>query len=432
MSLAELRRLAALERLAAGTLTQRQVALQLRLSVRQVRRLWKAFQADGAVALQSKRRGRPGNRRIDPGTIGEALELVQRHYADCGPTFAAEKLLERHGLRLDHETLRRALIAAGRWVPTRNRRRTPHPPRDRRPCFGELAQIDGSHHPWFETRAPKCTLYVDVDDATSALLALHFAEQETTEGYFELVRQHITNYGVPFAFYSDKYSVFRLNLPATTHQEPTQFGRALQQLDIQLICANSPQAKGRVERANGTLQDRLVKELRYRNISTIAEANAFVPEFIRGYNDRFAKLPASDADAHRTAPDPATLERILSVQFERTVTPNLTVHFEGTIYQILRPDLTRRLQHTKVCLRRDRYGKLTIDCRGTALPYRASLTQRLTPIRDAKSLASSDRRQPNPKKAHTPPISHPWKGPSYRAASRGHFKRVQTDRTSES
>lgn len=412
MSTLELRRLAVMERLAAGDLTQIMAARQLGLSVRQVKRLWRAYRLGGPAALASKRRGRPSNRRTDPELVARALDLVRSQYSDFGPTFAAEKLLQRHGLRLDHETLRRALIGAGLWKANSKHRRVVHPPRQRRSCFGELVQIDGSHHPWFEERAPKCTLYVGVDDATSSILALHFAEQETTEGYFELVRQHVLEHGVPLAFYSDKHSIFRINLPAAPAQELTQFGRAMHELGIELICANSPQAKGRVERANGTLQDRLVKELRLRNISTIAQANAYAPEFIADYNRRFVELPASDYDTHRTAPSLDELDRILSIQHQRTVSKNLTVHFENRIYQIVMPQMTRRLQHAKVLVRRDRQGRLCIERQGFALPHRLVLTKPQPPVVDTKSLEArqpASRRVPNPKKAHTPPASHPWK-----------------------
>ena len=424
MSTSELTRLTTIERVLAKGLTQAQAAHQLSLSVRQVKRLCRRYRGGGPQALCSTRRGRPSNRRTDPDLVACALELVSEHYHDFGPTFAAEKLLERHALRIDHETLRRAMIAAGLWKPKARPNRRTHPPRERRPCFGELAQIDGSPHDWFEGRAPKCTLLVDVDDATSKLLALHFTEQETTNDYFELVCQHICQHGLPLAFYSDKYGVFRINVPSGKQRELTQFARAMEELGIELICANSPQAKGRVERANGTLQKRLVRELRLRNISSIAQANAYLPDFIADYNAKFAKEPASDTNAHRSAPPLAYIERILSIQHERTVGKNLTVHFENHIFEIIAPQLARRLQYAKILVRCDRHGELFIEHHGNALPYRLALEQRRPPMLDAKALetrAPLNRRIPNPKKAHVPPMSHPWKAPTYRAVSRGHF-----------
>ena len=234
--------------------------LQLRLSSRQVKRLWKRYRQAGPSGLASRRRGRPSNRRTDPDLIERAVAIRQEHYPDFGPTFAAEKLLERDGIKIDHETLRRALIARGLWQSKALRKRTTHPPRERRPCFGELAQIDGSHHAWFEKRGPRCTLHVDVDDATTRLMALHFAEEETTHGYFELARQHALAYGLPLAFYADKHSIFRVNNP-TDQDVQTQFGRAMEQLGIELICANSPQAKGRVERNGAPLRFRSAPKL---------------------------------------------------------------------------------------------------------------------------------------------------------------------------
>lgn len=413
MSTTELARVAAMERLQAGDFTQAQVARQLGLSPRQVKRLWRRFKAGGAAALQSTRRGRPSNRRTDPALLEAALALVREQYHDFGPTFAAEKLRERHDIAIDHETLRRAMIAAQLWQPKRRPKRRVHPPRERRPCFGELCQIDGSHHAWFEQRAPKCNLYVDVDDATSSILALHFAEQETTRGYFELVRQHVLEHGVPLAFYSDKYGVFRINVPSVKEREETQFARAMRHLDIELICANSPQAKGRVERANGTLQKRLVRELRLRNISTIDAANAYLPEFISWYNRKFAQLPSGDLDAHRPSPRLDELERILCVQYERTVSKNLTIQIGKRTYELLAPHLTRRLPHTKVQIRIDLSGRLIIERHGAALPYRLTRTQTQIAIRDAKSLEHrepANRRLPNPKKAHLPAPTHPWRG----------------------
>ncbi len=249
MSTTELTRLQAMHGLESRTVTQQQVALQLGLSVRQVKRLWRRFRLEAEAGLISRRRGKPSNRRTDPVLMERALELVRTLYPDFGPTLAAEKLDELHGIRIDHETLRRALVACGLRKLKRRKRLRVHPSRDRRPCRGELAQIDGSHHPWFENRAPGCTLYVDVDDATSQLLALHFGVGETTAGYFELARQHILNHGVPLAFYADKYSVFRINNVGDAAELRTQFGRAMDDLDVELICAHSPQAKGRVERA---------------------------------------------------------------------------------------------------------------------------------------------------------------------------------------
>jgi len=320
----ELARLAALNHLAAGSISQVQAAVHLRISVRQVKRLWRAFRKDGPIAVASRRRGRRSNRAVPLERLRLALELIKARYSDFGPTLASEKLALHHDLQIDHETLRRAMIAAGCWTASKRWRRR-HLPRERRPCFGELIQIDGSHHAWFEDRGTRCVLLVAIDDATSTIVALRFEKQETTVGYFSLLRTYIADYGRPLAFYSDRDSIFRQTHP-DQREEPTQFARAMQQLDIEIICANTPQAKGRVERANKTLQDRLVKELRLRNIQTITDANAFLEEYRAAHNSRFAKAAQSEANVHRDIGD-INLERVLALQHIRTITKRGTISF---------------------------------------------------------------------------------------------------------
>lgn len=426
MSTLECHRLKIMHQLEDRSLTQPEAAAQLGRSTRQIKRYWRAYKKAGPPSLLSTRRGRPSNRRTDPATIEAALELIRAHYWDFGPTFAAEKLANNHGICIDHETLRRAMIYAALWKSKKGKGKTAHPPRERRASFGELAQIDGSHHAWFEDRAPKCTLYVDVDDATSKLLALHFAEEETTEGYFAMSRRHFEQHGLPCAFYSDKYSVFRTNLKEPICEPQTQFARAMQQLGIELICAHSPQAKGRVERVNGILQDRFVKELRLRNISSIAGANLFAPHFIVAYNAQFGKQPRNESDAHRAKPAEALLDRVLSLHHERTISKNLTLQFKNTVYEILLPEQTRRLQHTKAIVRIDRHKALTIERNDEPLPYRIiNHHDGATPVKTGKQLAiygqPQSRRIPNPKKGHRPAENHPWKFPPQGSLQRGHL-----------
>ncbi len=220
----------------------------------------------------------------------QVARLIRTQYGDFGPTLAAEKLHERHEHRLSAETLRQWMIADGLWQPKSRKRARIHPRRPRRPCRGELVQIDGSPHDWFEGRGPRCTLIVFIDDAAGELMALRFAPAETTWAYMQTLQAYLNQHGRPVALYSDKHSIFRINHPE--HEgELTQFSRALKTLDIAPIHANTPQAKGRVERANQTLQDRLVKEMRLRAISDIDTANTFLPAFIEHYNQRFAVAP---------------------------------------------------------------------------------------------------------------------------------------------
>src|SRR3989475_5790756 len=264
LTMEELDRLQIMTQLAERRLTRRRAAALLGLSERQVRRLDRALRRDGAQALASRHRGRPSNRRVATATREQALALVRERYGDFGPTFAHQKLTEEHALVLSVETLRGWMSAAGLWVPRAQRARRSYPPRPSRACRGELVQIDGSEHAWFEDRGPVCSLLVYVDDATSELLTLRFAEVESTFDYSRATRDYLAEHGKPMAFYSDRLSVFHVQARdrAANGSGLSQFGRALRALNIDLLCARSPEAKGRVERANGTLQDRLVKELR--------------------------------------------------------------------------------------------------------------------------------------------------------------------------
>jgi hypothetical protein len=219
-------------------------------------------------------------------------------FEDFGPTLLKEKLEEMKGLLISKETLRQIMIEEGKHQPKIKKKKRTHPQRERRCRRGELVQIDGSYHPWLEDRGPKACLLLFVDDATSQVLAAEFVEHESYFSYGKLCKSYFRTVGVPVAFYSDKFSVFRINSPSSIHKEAiTQFGRALSSLGIDLICANSPQAKGRVERSFETFQDRLVKELRLRHINNYLDANAFLPEFLPLHNNKFAVLPRSTGDA---------------------------------------------------------------------------------------------------------------------------------------
>ncbi len=241
------------------------------------------------------------------------FELIGAHYRDFGPTLASEKLTERHSIRLCVESTRQLMMAAGYWQPRTGAKACVHPMRERRVHLGELIQIDGSPHDWFEGRSEPCTLLVFIDDATGKLMQLRFTPTETTLGVMRALHDHIVTHGVPVALYSDKHSIFRVNAKDADPDAETQFGRAARELGIACIHANSPQAKGRVERANQTLQDRLVKEMRLGRINNMEEANAWLPGYIADYNKRFAVMPKDPQDAHLPYQGTAeNLTRILS------------------------------------------------------------------------------------------------------------------------
>ena len=264
MSRKEVDRVGVMQQVAERRILQQEAAARLGISVRQVKRLLARLRGEGPEGLVSRRRGRRPNNAFPQDLRQEIVALVRSHYADFGPTLAAEKLTERHGHVLSVETLRQWMQAEGLWQVRARRVAAIHPRRPRRHCRGELVQIDGSPHDWLENRGPRCTLIVFIDDATGALLGLRLAPSESTQAYMETLREVLQQHGRPVALYSDRHSIFRVNHP--DHEgEITQFTRALQTLDIQPIHARTPQAKGRVERANQTLQDRLVKGKRLSN-----------------------------------------------------------------------------------------------------------------------------------------------------------------------
>jgi transposase len=413
MSQRELTRLEVIQRVKRKTLKQRQAAELLSISVRQVKRLCKAYQASGAAGLISKRRGQPSNNRLSEKTINKARQLLRTRYPDFGPTLATEKLAIE-GVSLSVETVRQLLIGEGLWKAKCVRRPVIHQLRERRARLGELVQIDGSPHDWFEGRAPKCTLLVFVDDATSRLMYLQFVEAETTFNYFAGVRSYLTEFGKPLAFYSDKFGVFRVNIPnALSGTGLTQFGRALKELDIELICAHSPQAKGRVERANQTLQDRLPKELRLRGICTVAAANAYLPEFIADYNQRFAVAPRSAEAAHRPLAKGEDPERVLTLCERRTLSKNLTLSYNNVIYQIKtkRSAYTMRGAHVEV--REKSSGEITIEYKQRPLAYTIyqEQEQQQGKVIESKLLQpAAARAAARPKQKRGPvPMTHPWR-----------------------
>jgi hypothetical protein len=370
MSSKELKRLEAIQQLDEGRLTRAQAGQLVDLGVRQMQRLLNAYRQQGPSALVSRKRGQPSNRRYPPVFRDQIMDLVRTYYGDFGPTLAAEKLGVCHALYVSVPTLRRWMIEAGMWVPRRLRERRVYQPRYRRECFGELVQIDGSDHHWFEDRAPPCTLLVYIDDATGRLLELRFVPSESTFDYFLSTKRYLQRYGKPVAFYSDKHSIFRVNrLGALKGDGMTQFGRALHELNIDIICANSSQAKGRVERVNRTLQDRLVKELRLAGISEISAANAFLPSYIAGFNAQFAKPPLQARDLHRPLQDHEDLDDILSWQEERTVSNSLTLQYDRVLYLLEPSDLTRRLRRCKVRVYDFPDGTIDIRDRGRSLPF---------------------------------------------------------------
>lgn len=333
MSQKEARRLAVVTKVLDGEMAQADATAALGLSVRQIKRLCRQVREEGAAGLISKRRGVPSNRRISEQVREHFVGIVRERYSDFGPELAREYLASEHGFVHSTETLRGWMAQAQLWKPRRRRLQRVHSPRQRRACRGELVQIDGSHHDWFEQRAPKCCLIAFIDDATGQVLAGRFFATETTQGYLAVLREHASRHGLPAAYYSDRHGIF------TKHDaedpKPTQFERALLQLDIESICARTPQAKGRVERLFQTLQDRMIKAMRLAGVNSMEEANAWLAGYLAQHNERFAVLPASLADAHRPWSGTAQqLQRICALHHQRHLSNQLSCQFEGDIVQI--------------------------------------------------------------------------------------------------
>ncbi|WP_246585315.1 ISNCY family transposase [Thiorhodospira sibirica] len=414
MSHKEIDRLEMIQAVANKHLRQAEAAQRLGLSVRQVKRLVRRYREHGATGLRSGHRGRRPNNAIAETVRQEVLALVKTHYTDFGPTLACEKLAERHGHHLSVETLRQWMVADGLWQPKQRKQARIHQRRPRRPCLGELIQIDGSPHDWFEVRGPRCTLIVFIDDATGRLMALRFVPAETTQAYMETLQQYLDQHGRPVALYSDKHSIFRVNHPEHDG-ELTQFSRALKTLDIAAIHANTPQAKGRVERANQTLQDRLVKELRLREISDIDAANAFLPTFMADFNARFAVEPQSPQDAHRPVlHSPEEQALILCMHHTRKLSKNLCFQFKNREYQLQGQGKGYRLRGATLTVCEAFDGTITLLHQGHIMPYRLLAEgEPPTPLDDEKSVHHSvdqAKAKQTAKPTYKPAPDHPWRG----------------------
>ena len=428
MSQKEAKRAQVMELLTAGKIDQKEAGKRLAVSVRQIKRIVRRYRGEGLAGLISKKRNRSSNRRLDEDKKRLCVELIGAHYRDFGPTLAREKLSERHGIYLCVESTRQIMTAAGYWQPRKGAKACVHPMRERRARSGELIQIDGSPHDWFEGRFESCTLLVFIDDATGSLMQLRFVHTETTLDYMRVLHDHIAGHGVPVALYSDKHSIFRINAKDADPEAETQFGRAARELGIECIHANSPQAKGRVERANQTLQDRLVKEMRLAGINSMDEANAWLPGFIADYNRRFAVVPKDQQDAHLpyqgTAED---LTRILSVQTEKTLSKNLSCQHDGQLLQVETSGTGLGMRGAKVKLYQHFDGTQQLRWRQRKLTYTVmTKAQRQAAQADGKTVnarvdkALAKRCKTN-NKGHKPAPNHPWrKYPDVKPATEGH------------
>lgn len=370
MSERELNRIEVLAQVDDGKLSVSNAANMLDLTRRQIFRLLKRYRMNGAPSIRHRSRCKAPNNQIHHSKRDYALALINEKYSDFGPTLAAEMLAEHHAFKVSRETLRKWMSEDGIWL-SRKQRRTFHQPRLRRECLGELIQIDGSDHRWFEDRAGPCTLLVFIDDATSTLMELRFVKSESTFSYFEALEGYLFQHGRPVAFYSDKHSVFRVaKQGAKSGHGMTQFGRALNELNIEILCANSSQAKGRVERANRTLQDRLVKELRLAGISDMETANAFLPAFMKRFNAKFAKSAYRSDNLHRAMNvEPDRLQDVLCWRDERYVGNQLSFSYDRRRIILDANDIAKGLPGKYIDTYEFADGQLEFRWKGVAMPY---------------------------------------------------------------
>jgi len=413
MSHAEIDRLQVVQKITAKQITQVDAAQLLGISYRQVKRIVKQYRQYGAISIVSKRRGKPSNNQLPVKLKAIVLSIINEKYPDFAPTFAHEKLCQHHDINCSIETVRKWMIEDGLWQVKAQRRARIHQPRARRAQRGELIQIDGSPHDWFEGRSARCNLTVFIDDATGQLMALHFTPTETTQAYMEALDYHLKQHGRPVALYADKHSIFRVNMKDCDAKQ-TQFARACRTLDIELIHANTPQAKGRVERANQTLQDRLVKELRLQGINDIESANAYLPAFIEDYNKRFAKPAKSPVDAHRDVlHDTQQAQQILSLHSKRKLSKNLTCQYNNVQYQIQTQTKGYRLRQSTITVIESFDGTITLLNKGKSLDYRTyELGEQPAIITDEKGInvvVDQIKLQQLTKPQHKPSPDHPWK-----------------------
>ncbi len=348
MSIKEADRLGVMRHIDKKSLTIAQASEQLGVSLRQAKRIRKRYMKEGAKGLISRRIGQPNINKISCNLRSKVVGLIRKKYPDFGPTLAGEKLIERHHIKLSPETLGKWMIEEGIWISKRKKEKKIHQRRARRSRFGEMLQGDGSPHDWFEGRDDKCCLIHFIDDATSEVTAAQFIPTETEEGYLKCLKEHLEKYGRPMALYVDKHVIFRVNREEIKKGLGiTHFGKVLKELDITLICAHSPQAKGRVERKNGVLQDRLIKEMRIEKINTLEEGNVFLPGFLKKHNKQFRVQAASLENAHRPMRKQDDLPRIFSRKDQRKLSKDLTFQHRGILY-LIETNTPNRLQRASV------------------------------------------------------------------------------------
>ncbi len=406
MSVKEANRLGIMRQIDKKVLTNRRASEQLGICLKQLRRIRKRYLQEGVNGLISKRRGQPSANKIPKEIRDIAISLIQTKYLNFGPRLTGEKLYERHQIKLSEETIRKWMIEEGLWKLRRKKNKKVYQRRPRRSRFGELLQGDGSPHDWFEGRDEKCCLIHFIDDATNEITNAVFVPVETTEGYLRCLKGHLERHGRPLGLYVDKHGIFKVNREELKKGTGiTHFGSVLKELEIELICAHSPQAKGRIERSNGVLQDRLIKEMRLEGINTIEDGNAFLSGFLEKHNKRFRKEAASPENAHRPMRGQDDLQRIFARKEARKVSKDLTFQHRGVLY-LLETKTPNRLRQASVDIFWRENEPIRVEYNGTELEYKIWEERRYEkpPVLDTKEIGMGW----VSKKRAGPSLHHPW------------------------
>lgn len=426
MTSEELTRYEIINNLINGKINGTEAAKMINLSVRQVKNLKAAVKKKGARGLIHGNRGRESNRKLPEEKIKEIKKVIKDKYKDFGPTLASEKLEETDKIKINHETLRQLMTEWGYWKPKpRKTNKEYRCWRPRKEYYGEMEQYDGSYHHWFENRAPECCLLASIDDATGKITKAKFDYHEGIIPTFNFWKEYTENKGKPLNIYLDRFSTYKINHKSAEDNKElmTQFQRAMKDLGINLINANSPEAKGRIERLFKTLQDRLVKELRLANISTIEEANIFLEKaFIPKFNEKFGVTAQKKGDLHKklTELDKKNIDKIFSIQKYRVVCNDFTVRFEKKWFQLdeTQPTLVRKKE--KVLVEERINGDIFISLRGKYLNY-TKLPRRPLKIINVKIAALT-----RTKSSWKPPIDHPWRNPFLKEKQKEKLKVVNS------
>jgi hypothetical protein len=409
MSVGEIERLEVVSQLVERLIKEKDAAVKISLSTRQVRRLKAAFKKEGRLGLIHKSRGRPSNNRMPDKDKEKIKKIIIGKYHDFGPTLAWEKLDEIHGFNCSDETIRQIMIESDIWKP--KKRKAHHREwRERKECLGEMIQFDGSDHDWFEGRnkgMKRYTLLAHIDDATGRLMGAVFARNESLMEVFKATKKYLLTHGKPVSLYIDRHSIYKKNQRSMLDRASlTQFERAMEELTTGVIHARTPQAKGRVERLFGTLQDRLVKEIRLRGINDIESANQFLEDFfITDFNRRFAKEPKRRVNLHRQVNlQKENIDQILSRQEKRFVNNDFTLQYKNRIFQLEKSQLTLVLRRDKVMIEERMNGEIKIRLRNKYLNFHQIYTK---PRQELFITALAK----EPKKPWIPPQNHPWRRP---------------------